>query len=168
MWRLEFVYLRLEFNSRHSSCNIILLELRLCVQPYIIILGTTDLKKGKNLLVFASVQAHWMLLAVIIWSTYEISMKLKKLQLSSARAALNSQLHRESWMGDNSPARTGTDNAAVAILLFQQLCKSKLGNRSRFSGSQKEKKKHQKRAKVHFITETCSHFCIWNELPKER
>lgn len=33
-------------------------------------------------------------------------------------------------MGDNNPARILIDNAAVAILLFQQLCKSKLGNRN--------------------------------------
>lgn len=52
----------------------------------------------------------------------------QKLKLSSARAALNSQLYRESWMGDNNLDRIVADSAAVAILLFQQLCKSKLGN----------------------------------------
>lgn len=31
-------------------------------------------------------------------------------------------------MGDNNPARTVTDNTLVAILLFQQLRESKLGN----------------------------------------
>lgn len=31
-------------------------------------------------------------------------------------------------MGDNNPASTVTDNPLAAILLFQQLCESNLGN----------------------------------------